>query len=290
MISREDAGDHIFLPIIIKIIMIFIGGRVMSVIDFLNVLSREPFFFIVTLLLLGVVLVNGWTDAPGAITASVSTGALKMREAAILAAIFNFAGALLMVVLNSSVMDSVANITMLIGHGENSMAVLCATMLSIILWATLAWYFGIPTSESHALISGVLGGALAVGADVSSHSIDALKLAALGLVLSLPVGCLVGFVYSRLIKFIFGNINGQKRERFIKVGQIFGAALMAFMHGAQDSQKFAGVFVAATCMALSVPSDVGLYNAPLWITVVCALTMALGTSIGGYRIIKKVGN
>ena len=261
----------------------------MNVIDFLNVLSREPFFFVVTLLVFGVVLVNGWTDAPGAITASVSTGALKMRKAAILAAMFNFAGALLMGILNSSVMESVASITMLIGHGEDSMSVLCAAMLSIIIWATLAWYFGIPTSESHALISGVLGGALAVGVDVSDHSLNSLKLAALGLVLSLPIGCLVGFIYSRLIKFIFGNINGQKRERLIKVGQIIGAALMSFMHGAQDSQKFAGVFVAATCMAHSVPSDVGLYNAPLWITVACALLMALGTSIGGYRIIKKVG-
>ena len=261
----------------------------MGFVDFLKVLSAEPVFLFVALLICGVVFVNGWTDAPGAITASVSTGALKMKNAAVLAAVFNFCGALIMGTLNSSVMRSVGEITMLIGNGEGSLAVLCASMLSIILWATLAWYFGIPTSESHALISGVLGGALAVGSEITAHSVDALKLALVGLIFSFPAGCLVGVFYSKLLNLILRNINGQKRERFIKRGQIIGAASMAFMHGAQDSQKFAGVFVAAMCMTSSVPSDIGLNNAPMWLTVLCSLLIALGTSVGGYRIIKKVG-
>lgn len=261
----------------------------MSIMEFFSVLVCEPLFFIVSIVILGVIFVNGWTDAPGAITASVSTGALKMREAAILAAIFNFLGALIMGIFNSSVMSSVVHITMLIQGGEHSIAVLCASMLSIIIWASAACYFGIPTSESHALISGVLGGAIATGTSLSVEGINALKLAFLGLILSLPIGCLIGYTYSRIIKKIFGNINGQKRERLIKRGQILGAALMAFMHGAQDSQKFAGVFIAAMCMAVTVPSDVGVYNAPMWVVALCALLMALGTSVGGYRIIKKVG-
>lgn len=261
----------------------------MSIVEFLGLIWREPVLLIVSLLISGVVFVNGWTDAPGAITASVSTGALKMKNAAVLAAVFNFCGALIMGTLNSSVMRSVGEITMLIGNGEGSLAVLCASMLSIIIWATFAWCFGIPTSESHALISGVLGGALAVGAEITAHSFDALKLALIGLIFSVPAGCLVGIIYSKIINLTFRNINGQKRERFIKRGQIVGAASMAFMHGAQDSQKFAGVFVAAMCMTSNVPSDIGLNNSPVWITVICSILIALGTSVGGYRIIKKVG-
>ena len=261
----------------------------MSFLDFLSAASSNPSFLFVSLLIFGVVFVNGWTDAPGAITASVSTGVLKMKNAAILAAIFNFLGALIMGAFNSSVMRSLGEITMLIGSGEGALAVLCASMLSIIIWATLAWAFGIPTSESHALISGVLGGALAVGSEITPHSFNALKLALIGLVFSLPIGFLTGIIYSKLLNLIFRNINGQKRELFIKRGQITGAAFMAFMHGAQDSQKFAGVFVAAACMTSSASSDFGLSNAPMWITVLCSLIIALGTSVGGYRIIKKVG-
>ena len=261
----------------------------MRFIDFLTTAFSNPVFLFVSLLILGVVFVNGWTDAPGAITASVSTGVIKMKNAAILAAVFNFLGALIMGTLNTSVMRSVGEITMLIGNGEGALAVLCASMLSIIMWATFAWIFGIPTSESHALIAGVLGGAVAVGSDITPYSFNALKLALIGLIFSLPIGFFAGIFYTKLLNLILRNINGQKRECFIKRGQIIGASFMAFMHGAQDSQKFAGVFVAAICMTSSVKSDFGLSNSPLWITIMCSVIIALGTSVGGYRIIKKVG-
>lgn len=261
----------------------------MRFVDFLIAARTDRVLFLVSLLILGVVFVNGWTDAPGAITASVSTGVLKMKNAAILAAIFNFLGALIMGALNSSVMRSLGEITMLIGNGEGALAVLCASMLSIIIWSTLAWFFGIPTSESHALIAGVLGGALAIGTDITPHSFNALRLALVGLIFSLPIGFLAGIFYSKLLNLILRNINGQKRERFIKRGQIVGASFMAFMHGAQDSQKFAGVLIAAICMTSNAPSDLGLFNSPLWITVMCSVIIAIGTSVGGYRIIKKVG-
>ena len=175
----------------------------MSIFDFLTVVFSNRIFMIVSILILGVVFVNGWTDAPGAITASVSTGALEMKQAAILAAAFNFLGALIMGIFNTSVMKSIGEITMLIGNDENSIIVLCASMLSIILWATIAWYFGIPTSESHALISGVLGGALAIGCDITPHSLNALGLALIGLVFSLPTGFLMGLFFLKITKFAF---------------------------------------------------------------------------------------
>lgn len=261
----------------------------MSISDFFLVVSSDPRLLIASLLIFGVVFVNGWTDAPGAITASVSTGAIKMKNAAILAAVFNFLGAMSMGLLNPSVMQSVSEIAMMIGNGENSLKVLCAAMMSIIVWAVAAWYFGIPTSESHALISGIIGAALSVGAEVGGRTVDALKLAAIGLVFSLPVGCLCGLTVSKILKFSICNIKPEKRENFLRRGQILGAAAMSFMHGAQDSQKFAGVLVAAMCMSYSVPAELGIANAPAWVSVVRALIIAAGTSVGGYRIIKKVG-
>ena len=235
-------------------------------------------------LICGVIFVNGWTDAPNAITASVSTGALKMRYAVILAAIFNFLGALVMGIVNTSVLRSVGDITMMIGAGESSVAVLCSALMSIIAWAVIAWYFGIPTSESHALISGILGAAMAAGAEITPEALKALKLAAIGLVLSLPIGGVLGYAAGKVTSTI--SLNFKKNKGFFIYGQRVGAAAMSFMHGAQDSQKFAGVFIAALCMTNTalMPSE-----APLWLVLLCAVIIALGTSAGGYRIIKKVG-
>ena len=261
----------------------------MSFLDFLGIMFSEPMLAVVAVMIGGVIFVNGWTDAPGAITASVSTGALRMKQAALLAAVFNFLGALIMGVSNSSVMHSLGEITMMIGQGEDSLAVLCAAMLSIILWAALAWFFGIPTSESHALISGILGAAMAVGMQPTYQSVNALKLAIVGLVFSLPAGCLLGILVSKILSLVLRNVKASKKERLVKRWQIVGSAAMAFMHGAQDSQKFVGVFIAAMCMSQNVPSYIGLQNPPLWITLMCSLIIAIGTSVGGYRIIKKVG-
>ena len=248
-----------------------------------DILSNFSLAFTLVLIC-GVIFVNGWTDAPNAITASVSTGALKMRHAVVLAAIFNFLGAFVMGLVNTSVLESVSNITMMIGSGEGAITVLCSALISIILWAVLAWYFGIPTSESHALISGILGAAIAIGADITPEALSALKLAALGLVLSLPIGGTLGYFFGKIMHNI--SLNVKSYQKTFQTGQKIGAAAMSFMHGAQDSQKFAGVFIAAMYMTKLA----GMKNeAPLWLILLCAIIISLGTSVGGYRIIKKVG-
>lgn len=243
-------------------------------------------FILTSVLICGVIFVNGWTDAPNAITASVSTGALKMRSAVILAAVFNFLGALIMGFINTSVLKSVGDITMMIGAGENAITVLCSALISIILWAVIAWFFGIPTSESHALISGILGAAVAAGASITPEAIKALKLAATGLVLSLPIGAALGFVAGKITTNISLNSKSSNKKIMFQAGQKIGAAAMSFMHGAQDSQKFAGVFVASLCMA---KTSAYIASAPMWLVLLCAIIISLGTSVGGYRIIKKVG-
>ncbi len=259
----------------------------MGFIGLIKLIISETPLTVAALLISGVVFVNGWTDAPGAITASVSTGALKMKTAALWAAVFNFIGAVTMGILNTSVARSVGSITMLIGQNENALTVLCAAMISIILWATGAWYFGIPTSESHALISGILGSAMASGSHITPDSIQVLKLAVLGLILSLPLGGISGYIMAKIIKRL--SKRSKNNETVITRLQVIGAASMSFVHGAQDSQKFVGVLIAALCMSRNAPSELGIYNSPISIIVMFSLLIALGTSVGGYRIIKRVG-
>jgi PiT family inorganic phosphate transporter len=154
------------------------------------------------------------------------------------------------------------------------------------LWAVIAWCFGIPTSESHALISGILGAAVAFGTEITQNALKSLALAALGLVVSLPIGGIGAWIVGKIVYNVSLNFKSNKREVILKNGQKIGAAAMSFMHGAQDSQKFAGVFVAAMCMA--DVSDMEK-TVPVWLVLLCATIMSVGTSVGGYRIIKKVG-
>lgn len=243
---------------------------------------------IASLLIIGVIFVNGWTDAPNAITASVSTGALKLRSGIILAAIFNFIGALVMGIINTSVLRSVEGITFMIGSdSERALPILSAALLSIILWAVIAWYFGIPTSESHALISGIFGAALASNGGLKGMELSALRLAVAGLAISLPIGFFGGFLIGKILEVVSYNTKSQNKEIIIRCFQRLGAAAMAFMHGAQDSQKFAGVFLAAICMSGSEGAD--FESVPIWLTLLCSMVISLGTAAGGYRIIKRVG-
>lgn len=261
----------------------------MNFIDMIDACLSNKALLLSVILICGVIFVNGWTDAPNAITASVSTGALKIRQAVIIAAIFNFLGALIMGMTNTSVIESVGNITMMIGTGEHALTVLCAALMSIIIWAVLAWFFGIPTSESHALISGILGAVIACGTNITQSGLYALKLAAYGLFISLPIGSLLGWIFGKIAENIAFNAKSHKKEKIFKTGEVLGAAAMSFMHGAQDSQKFAGVFVAAVIMSGINGKGTDVSNAPIWLVTVCSMIIALGTSVGGYRIIKKVG-
>ena len=124
---------------------------------------------IVVALLLGVIFVNGWTDAPNAIATVVSTRVLSPSTAVKLAIVFNFLGVLFMTMVNSKVAATLSNMVDFSKATQtDALAVLAASMFAIVVWAVAAWYFGIPTSESHALIAGVTGGALALGSSRSS--------------------------------------------------------------------------------------------------------------------------
>ncbi len=250
--------------------------------------SGSPFVIITVLLTLGVILVNGWTDAPNAIATCVSTRAIKPRAAIVMAAVFNFLGVFVMTAFNAKVASTIYK---MVDFGENTgeaTSALCAALFAIVVWATAAWKFGIPTSESHALIAGLSGAAIALHGSFSGINGDEWVKVLYGLVLSTLLGFFSGFFVVRLIELICRRVDRVRANRFFGKAQIFGGASMAFMHGAQDGQKFMGVFMLGLFLSTGKGGETS-FEIPVWLMLLCSLVMALGTSIGGYKIIKSVG-
>ena len=130
--------------------------------SFISQLMENPALLITVILTLAVVLVNGWTDAPNAIATAISTRAMKPRPAILMAAVFNFLGILVMTAVNKTVAQTIYNMVDFGSNAHDALIALCAAMVAIVLWAVAAWLFGIPTSESHALIAGLTGAAIAM--------------------------------------------------------------------------------------------------------------------------------
>lgn len=260
----------------------------MSLTDFVQQMLQNPMLLVSTLLTLGVILVNGWTDAPNAIATCVSTRAIGVRKAIVMAAIFNFLGVFVMTSINASVAMTIYNMVDFGGDAQASLIALCAAMAAIVLWATAAWYFGIPTSESHALIAGLSGAAVAIQNNFSGINGSEWVKVLYGLLLSTLLGFGLGFVTSKLTVLLFRDQNRMKCERFFGGAQVAGGAAMAFMHGAQDGQKFMAVFLLGAALS-GGHSEMTDFVVPIWLMILCSVVMGLGTSIGGYRIIKSVG-
>ena len=256
--------------------------------EFLNQLFANPVLLIITVLTLGVILVNGWTDAPNAIATCISTRSMRPRAAIIMAAIFNFLGVLVMTMVNKTVVMTIYNMVDFGGDSGDAMIALCAALFAIVAWATAAWRFGIPTSESHALIAGISGAAIALQGGLSGiNGAEWIKVL-YGLALSTGLGFVFGWVIVRLVQLACCRIDRRKTLEPFKKAQVAGAAAMAFMHGAQDGQKFIGVFMLGIFLARG-QGNVTEFDIPVWLMILCSAVMAFGTSVGGYRIIKAVG-
>ena len=256
--------------------------------DFLSQLLTNPSLCIISLLISGVILVNGWTDAPNAIATCVSTRCLSPKKSIIMAAVFNFLGVFTMTLINSTVAQTIYNI---VDFGNDSVAALTAlsaALVAIVTWAVLAWLFGIPTSESHALIAGLSGAAIALQGGISGINGEEWVKVLYGMVISTILGFGMGYSITKLIEVICKKIDRRKTIKFFKATQVVGGASMAFMHGAQDGQKFMGVFLLGVSLANGV-GNATTFAIPLWLMLLCSFLMTLGTSIGGYKIIKTVG-
>lgn len=258
-----------------------------SLAEFLHQLVTNPPLLITVVLTLGVILVNGWTDAPNAIATCVSTRCISAKKAVMMAAVFNFLGVLFMTMISKAVAMTIYNMVDFGNNSRNALIALCAALFAIVVWATAAWAFGIPTSESHALIAGITGAAIALQGGHGINGGEWIKVI-YGLVLSSVLGFGLGFISSKTIGMICKRMDKRKTTNFFQKAQVCGGAAVAFMHGAQDGQKFMGVFLLGVFLAKG-QANVTNFTIPLWLMLLCSFVMALGTSIGGYKIIKTVG-
>ncbi len=232
----------------------------------------------VLLLVLAAEFVNGWTDAPNAIATVVSTRVLSPSQALIMATTLNVVGTM-----------SGTAVATTIGKGivkpeSINLTTVAAAMVGIIFWSTLAWYYGLPTSESHALIAGLTGAGLAA-AGPSALLWEGWRKVLIGLLFSTFLGFLGGFFLMGWLYRLFADSRpGTVRRTFGRL-QILSAAFMAFSHGSNDGQKFIGAFTLALLLGGILPE----FQIPLWVILLCALTMGVGTAIGGWRIVKTMG-
>lgn len=259
-----------------------------SLVDFISKLFSNQALLITVILITGVIMVNGWTDAPNAIATCVSTRSMSPKSAILMAAVFNFFGVFVMTMFNATVAETIYYMVDFGGNTHQALVALCAALFAIVLWAVAAWWFGIPTSESHALIAGISGAAIALQGGISGINGSEWVKVIYGLVLSTVLGFGLGWVVVKIVESICKNFDRRNTLSFFQGAQIAGAASMAFMHGAQDGQKFMGVFMLGVFLA-NGQGNVSNFQIPIWLMVFCSVVMAFGTSIGGYRIIKAVG-
>ena len=258
-----------------------------SLASFLQQVTSNPVLAITVVLTLGVIFVNGWTDAPNAIATCVTTRCMRVRSAIIMSAICNFFGVLIMTHINASVASTISNMVDFGGDTTMALVALCAALFSIVVYSVGASIFGIPTSESHSLIAGLTGAAIALGGAGGVNMNEWIKVI-YGLVMSLLFGFAIGWTTAKVVTVICAGLDRRRTDTFFKYAQIFGAATMSFMHGAQDGQKFIGVLFLGVAFASGQP-DVAGAIIPVWLMVLCSATMGLGTSVGGEKIIKSVG-
>ncbi|GIP18990.1 anion permease [Paenibacillus montaniterrae] len=224
--------------------------------------------------------INGFHDTANAIATSVSTRALKPRVAIVLAALMNFLGALTFTGVAKTIGSGVANPADLQFGVE---VVICA-LIGAIAWNLITWWFGIPSSSSHALIGALAGAVIAAeGFDKINASgfMDILK----ALLISPIIAFVAGFLIMSLLKVIFARKSPHTVNKGFRFGQIATAMFQSFSHGTNDAQKAMGIIVFALVAAeLQQTMDV-----PLWVKISAATAMALGTAMGGWKIIKTMG-
>lgn len=259
-----------------------------SFLSFWNAMTSSPILAITIILTLGVIFVNGWTDAPNAIATCVTTRCLGVRSAIWMSALFNFLGVFIMTQINSSVASTISNMVDFGDNTQEALIALGAALLSIVIYSVAASVFGIPTSESHSLIAGLSGAAIAIQQGIGGiNGAEWIKVI-YGLVLSLALGFVSGWVICKVLTVLCQNLERRLANRFFAGAQIAGAAAMSFMHGAQDGQKFIGVLFLGIAFANGQNSVTGM-AIPVWLMLLCSLVMGLGTSVGGEKIIKSVG-
>lgn len=226
---------------------------------------------------------NGFHDTANAIATTVSTRALSPRRAILMAGVLNLVGALTFTGVAGTVGKGIAD-PLKVPHGT---LVVLAALIAAVVWNLLTWYFGIPSSSSHALI-GSLAGAVIGAAGFAKVEWAALFSKIIEpLIVSPLLALVVGYLLMWVLRLLFGNTSPHKTNRGFRFLQIFSAAFQAFTHGTNDSQKTMGIITFALIAAGELSSNAPV---PVWVRIVCSIAMGLGTAVGGWRIIRTVGS
>ncbi|WP_315081142.1 inorganic phosphate transporter [uncultured Clostridium sp.] len=225
--------------------------------------------------------INGFHDTATAVATSITTRALTPKQAIIICCIFNFLGAFMGTAVAKTVGENI------VSHASIPQWVIMCVLISSIIWNLLTWYFGIPSSSSHALIGALVGAGIAYTSTFNVvnwynlfHSVI------LWLFLSPVIGFIVGYILIIILNFALKSYKRNVVNKIFLKLQVLAGAFMAFNHGGNDAQKSMGIIT----MALLSGGLISTFEVPTWVIFICALSMALGTSIGGKKIIKTMGS
>jgi PiT family inorganic phosphate transporter len=234
---------------------------------------------IIVLVALAFDYTNGFHDAANAIAISISTRALTPRVALGMAAVMNIVGAL----VSTKVAKTVGSGIVETPHGNSGLVLLFAALLGAITWNLITWYFGLPSSSSHALIGGLVGATLAAGQGVKwSSMVDKVIIP---MVMSPLIGLVLGYVFMIVLLWLFRRARPRPAQQGFRYAQIASAATMAYGHGTQDAQKTMGIIT----LALLTTGHLSSFDVPLWVIVAAALAISAGTYSGGFRIMRTLG-
>jgi inorganic phosphate transporter, PiT family len=222
--------------------------------------------------------INGWTDAPNAIATVVSTGVMAPRSAIAMAVVLNAIGAMAGTAVAATVGKGIVESSVL------TLPAITAAMIAIIVWGAFAAKVGMPISKSHALLAGLAGAGLAGGGFAALQSEGWTKVF-IGMLCAVPFGFLASLALGKLVIRLAGGMRPARAKRLFDRLQIASAGFMAFNHGLNDGQKFMGVFALTLFLGGATPK----FEIPIWVMLICAATMGIGTAAGGWKIIETIG-
>ena len=222
---------------------------------------------------------NGFHDAANAIATSVSTKALTPRTALALAAVMNIVGALISTKVAKTVGEGIIDTP----TGGNGLEIVFAALIGAITWNMITWYFGLPSSSSHALIGGLVGAALAAAHTVQWTGV--IEKVLIPMIIAPLVGFGLGFLFMLVVLWSFRDAHVARANRGFRYAQIISAGTMAFGHGLQDAQKTMGIIT----LALVTSGEIDSFDVPLWVVIAAALAISAGTYAGGWRIMRTLG-
>ena len=241
----------------------------------------EVQILILTVIILAVLFdfINGFHDTANAIATSISTRALHPSQAILMAAILNFCGAMISTGVAKTIGGDIVSSASIVDE-----KIIIAALVGAIIWNLATWYFGIPSSSSHALVGGLIGAVL-ISVGISGLNWQGIGKIVAALIFSPIVAIITGVVMMNLIFIFFGSFSPHAVNQNFKRLQILSAAAMSFSHGSNDAQKSMGIIT----LALFSGGFISEFEVPIFVKILCASAMAFGTALGGWRIIKTVG-